>query len=451
MNFSSQLKSFGILALSIFQFLLMSCNHNDEPALDNSSDIELRVSRYRTPGEAVKIAENAWAHLFGDSAVLSRSYNSTIVDMSRPVEVICTPSSRSTNSVDTLIYIVNYVDDGGFAVISAPKNVEELLAITESGSYDSLNTNDISRDGFDIWLEDVKSYVKEAASGAQKSTIITGPITCDTTPKLQVKEWNDTIVNSRIMPMLPGCWGQGEEDIKDMEEAPEGYYFSNGLAGCGIITLAQVGSWNKKPHYMPNIRGGSPVFPLDWSQIEDHKKVTIYSYEQNRNDVISPECLEPNQEDANKTISNLCRYIGDLCDADSYEGGTSASAKNILSTAKELFGSNSVSDSWMEYSCSKILNRSKMFIIIGSNPTTQVGHCWVCDGDIYIVYDHYYSTLADGAILWEDHYLGSQSVHYAHYNWGWYGYYNGWYAVFPRPGKYEVNYSSNMHYIVITK
>ena len=39
--------------------------------------------------------------------------------------------SRSGETADTLLYIVNYDDTQGFAVISAPQNVEPVIAVVE--------------------------------------------------------------------------------------------------------------------------------------------------------------------------------------------------------------------------------------------------------------------------------------------------------------------------------
>lgn len=114
---------------------LQSCNdegpgipiEENEPAKSSGNPL------MRSPEEAIDIAQRAYEEFYGDATPSSRGRS--VIDCSRPVEVVRCARSRGGSS-DTLLYIVNFVDDQGFAVIAAPRAADELLAVTEAGVMD---------------------------------------------------------------------------------------------------------------------------------------------------------------------------------------------------------------------------------------------------------------------------------------------------------------------------
>ena len=64
------------------------------------------------------------------------------------------------SSSDTLMYIVNYDDGNGFAIISARRIAEPVLAVIDNGSYIPDNKSD--NPGFNIFMNAAKIYVKNA-------------------------------------------------------------------------------------------------------------------------------------------------------------------------------------------------------------------------------------------------------------------------------------------------
>lgn len=443
-----------LLAVILSTFISVSCTHNDEPETIDSSDVVVKFSRYRTPDEAVKIAENAWLRLLGDNNIQSRSSKGSIVDKNRPVEIISIPSSRGTNAEDTLLYIVNYIDNGGFAVVAAPKNVEYLLAVIERGNYDSNDINNVEREGFDMWLEDAKSYVQIKSSSEKIDTVIIDPSVLDTIHKTQVKEWNDTIVNSRVMPMLPGCWGQGDIRGKNLLSLAEGYYFSNGVCGCATLAIAEVALWKRFPDKVPNF-GESIQTPIsiNWDMLYRHKvcryqlESTTLGYWDDKDDFI---CREYDKHDIHLQIANLCRFIGMLCDAQCGSDGTSVDKDKALSVAKNLFGRDKVSDSWMKYNSDHLPGPNSIFVLRGENKALGGKHEWVSDGHVHLVYDHYMSTKADDYSVWETQYMGRHTTQLSHYNWGWYGEFNGWFTNVLIYGSQKVHFS-DIEYYTVTK
>lgn len=94
--------------------LLAGCSENE--LLSDSAFTTQSTSTLRTMDEAIDIAQHATS-LLDDCTPSSRSIGRTI-DLSSPVHVIRGIKSRAT-AADTLMYVINYADNQGFAIVSA--------------------------------------------------------------------------------------------------------------------------------------------------------------------------------------------------------------------------------------------------------------------------------------------------------------------------------------------
>lgn len=65
------------------------------------------------------------------------------------IKTICNRESRGQN--DTLIYVVNYEDNKGFALISAVDDSQPVLAVVPNGSYDPEIGTD--NPGFNLFMD----------------------------------------------------------------------------------------------------------------------------------------------------------------------------------------------------------------------------------------------------------------------------------------------------------
>lgn len=102
--------------------------------------------------EALQIADNALNFLTGSS---TRAVSREIA--MNNITLILSPSTRSAGN-DTLLYVVNYADNNGFVVISANKNTEGLLAVTETGNYNPTISDYTENQGFATFMDMAKSY-----------------------------------------------------------------------------------------------------------------------------------------------------------------------------------------------------------------------------------------------------------------------------------------------------
>lgn len=122
---------------------------------------QLNNLQMRTMDEVLEIAANASSMVAPDGAEngLSRGLG-RVVDPSCEVVPIGKAKSRSAGD-DALMYVVNYADNNGFAVVSANKNAPEVLAVTEKGHFSS--EENIEIEGFQIWLDETVGYLDALA------------------------------------------------------------------------------------------------------------------------------------------------------------------------------------------------------------------------------------------------------------------------------------------------
>lgn len=403
---------------------LCSCSQ-EEPVAPvqepTSENIENPLTR--SPQEAVAIAEQAWQEFYGSDASASRSSSAPLIDLSRPVEVVRGTQSRGSSDADTLMYVVNFTDDAGFAIVAAPRNKEALLAVTSQGHYypESMPDEELIP-GFELWMENVDMYLK-----SNNEAISRGDISIGGGGLTPIKEWDDTIVYRKIDRQLNNTWGQGNNVLSEYmtyidSEKPEGAYFSNGLCGCGPLAIAEVGLVLKRPSSINMDKNNSgEQLTLDWNRMSRHKmfKYSFAAY---------GECDEPaaEQYETHRMLAKMLRAIANKTDAVSVPGETTVTMDNMHKAALELFGSNNVSG-WNLLNINTNFQNKEMLVVSGrSTADATQGHAWVCDGLYYLVWDRYAEIPNQYGFL-ETHYQGRQISAKLHFNWGWYGDCDGWY------------------------
>lgn len=396
---------------------LCSCSQ-EEPVASvqepTSENIENPLTR--SPQEAVAIAEQAWQEFYGSDASASRSFSAPLIDLSRPVEVVRGIKSRGASDADTLMYVVNFTDDAGFAIVAAPRNKEALLAVTSQGHYypESMPDEELIP-GFEIWLNNARSIIRDS------STIITPIPNPEIIGKLEQKEWEDTLQRLMVEPQVSIVWGQGDTIPTDLHKFPEGYLFKNGLAGCATIALAQVCSFFQQPTYInwSGLNQGER-FNLDWSQMLRHRSRFIPTSISE-----ASRCWETDKTGTHQMVAQFCRCIANWTDADdSSPGRTSTNKNNTLSVLKKLLPGKSI-QGWTDFKPNTYPLNNQIWLMLGESP--DGGHAWICDGTHYIMAMHYFATRENATQPWNIIQRTQYTTLFIHYNWGWYGHSNGWY------------------------
>lgn len=166
------------------------CADEENFFLEESAARNIGTSNNRTPQDAQALAADAFRTFIDSTYVESRS--GSIIDYSKPVVILRNPLSRSSESNDTLIYIVNYADDAGYAIIAAPKKVEPVLAVVHEGSFnEDLNDPSAHSPGFLMWLDNTMSII--GGGDLIDSIPNDDDLHAEPIPDLaQVKEYNET-------------------------------------------------------------------------------------------------------------------------------------------------------------------------------------------------------------------------------------------------------------------
>lgn len=144
---------------------LASCS-NDEifeatANVAEESAQEVDFSR-RSYSEALQIAQNSIAMIQDSAAVTRGEEVGRTLNLESGVKTYCQKTTRANGASanDTLIYVFNFNDNKGFAVVSANRATEGLLAVVENGSYDP-NSKWIDSYALEC-LENAKEYVANA-------------------------------------------------------------------------------------------------------------------------------------------------------------------------------------------------------------------------------------------------------------------------------------------------
>lgn len=426
-----------LLLAAVLAISMASCTSENEPTvleLEQSLELKYRNPVTRSSQEAIEIANNALRQF--DEETRSRSITEDrYVDLSSGVKVICAPNGRNVAKSDTLIYVVNFANDKGYALVSAPRIKEGLLALTSSGHYDPEEQVLDPNPGFSMWLNNAMAYVAEKDNPNFLGGDILPPVRDTTLKPIQQKEWNDTIVNTIIGPQIKNAWGQGIINVLNLQTHPEGFLFSNGLCGCGPLAIAQICLYYEYPKM---VEYWGNFYNLDWSKIKTHRL-----RHDNENSCYKDDLTH-------SMIAWLCYSIGQKANATPGQYVTSTNANDLVNALKLMLPHKSISKTWTMINNTEVLpGPGQIMLMYGhiNDGKKEDGHAWVCDGGHTIEYIHYFATRESNSDVWEIQSKSTQTTKYSHFNWGWYGLDDGWFYQFQVPTSLGIAYK--FHYVMV--
>lgn len=386
--------------------MLLSCSTYDMPdvlqSVDDSPNKPL-IKKSRSIDEAIEIAEDAIKYIScNDSRSKGRVINRSSINY------MINRSSRSADC-DTVMYVINFNDEEGFALVAYDKDVPGLIAITDMGNYSPENGSDIP--GFELFVENTNYLLSLRENG--KELVDTGfshigePFPGELAEFKTEKIYYD---DSKVEPNLNIRWGQTH---------PEGELFENGLSGCTNTAMAIMLSYMKRPQQITLTFPGheNEILELNWDKLLRHVKSGYSSV------------FDMCDYETHITLSKLCRELGQLnhsvCELDA----TSTIVGNQISTFRQLGFSVS---SFMDCSFGVIkstLDNGGVLYASGRVDDSVDGHGWVFDGYIHQQWwsGEYVKQPGEDWVLVNDH--GVSELSLAHVNWGWDGMYNGYFMI----------------------
>lgn len=235
---------------------LASCSSEEVfETAENKTEIAtgLSISETRSYEEAMAIAQEAISMIENNGKMTRSEEAHRSINTTNGVKVYCQNTTRANGSDanDTLLYVVNFNDNKGFAVVSAKRATEGLLAVIEEGYYDP-NSNNGESIAIEC-LENLKDYVAEAKMDTAKTTRGGGWETHFGNGSIWTgssdvyREFTDMLT---IYPKITVKWGQTGSIARccPLYHDASGKVVGPGsIAGSGPIALAQIMSYYNQP------------------------------------------------------------------------------------------------------------------------------------------------------------------------------------------------------------
>lgn len=409
-----------ISILFIISMVFIGCNEDtmlreaSTPSFPNTNTKSVTL----TPTEAVALAQRAADKLFP-----SKSRNSSRTAALENVKTIRTQSSRANGS-DTLMYVVNYNDEAGYALIGARRDRKNVLAVIDKGSYDPEIGSD--NPGLNLFLGAAETYLNdnyEPEDAIPEDTIY------EVYPS---HEWRDTVIH-KVNPKFDGlAWGQ---------KGLYGMYCPNQTAGCVPVAIGSIKTYLRKVYNGSTYEGfnfsGRPysTSTINWNELFAHKS-NLY-------------CYETDAENTHIAIAAILRQIGKDVDANYTSSGTGVSKSNAKKGIEQQFSDMKVSgfSDFSYYSIKGALNFGIVYMRGDEVNPDLGGHAWVADGytemDITVEQEFWnpWTNRFDKQMPY------SYSDRYLHFCWGWNGQDDGYFegSVF-KTSQYKFN---NVEFISI--
>lgn len=382
-----------VLFFMMLGLAVCSCSNDEGVVLPGENNAETTL---RTKEEAVSIAEKF-------NATRQEEGSRATAKIVKSVEVI--RSTESRNDSDPLIYVINYEDNEGFALVSAAKAGIAVIGFSDEGNFDVEAAEESSNTSY--YLDAAKEYVAGM-------TLSSGPIVDPTIPET---------LTQMILNHVEVEWG---------ESYPEGIFCSNTLAGCVQTTMAQMMSYLEKPTSLTLTYPDRDVDTqlLNWSEIKKHKKSIVLKNKLVEGDTSGSdpethlaEC--EGSEDVHKVIGRLCRQLGYMNNATYVNLSTYVSSNKYYSTFQTLCPSNTftnVKDFNDDYSnLWNDLYANPGVAYIQTLSLFSTNNVWLCDGGYHYItttnvlkYDGTYEKLIE-------------HEYYYHFNWSNCGKNNGYF------------------------
>lgn len=347
-------------------------------------------SNTRSYDEALKIAENAIGMLEDSNSTTRNGDKCRKIDLSDNKVIMRDAKTRGeSDGSDSLIYVFNFENDEGFALVSASKNTDGLLAVTEQGHCDPETPSGI--DGFDMFVDMAKEYVLAGMNSGSFE---------------EIKDSIIVLSTSQVGPYVTVKWGQ---------TIAEGESYPNNSAGCANIAMAQIMSYYKYPTQIKLSHNNNEIQNLNWNKMCSHD---TRHYSNTCSDIVP-----------HLSISQLCRELGVRNNSKEESGETTTITCSIVhNTYSDLGYSNR--GVW-DYNYNGPYYRAELdnhhlIHVTGLRPNSLYGHDWVFDG--YLTENcRVYSMHKIGNVWHYTDYSYPLVRYYNHYNWGWYGCNNGFF------------------------
>ena len=316
-----------------------------------------------------------------------------------PVVAYTATSSRNENSSAPSFYVVNFESEG-FVIVAGDDRSQPILAFSNEGAFVTENMPAHIRFFLDGYAEEIQhitdsqqavdettrqqweSLLSDAASAPKygNGDIVVAPL-------LGNNRWNQTKYYNNLCPA---------------DATGDPAYGGHAAVGCGALVMGQVMRYWR----FPTTGTGSHSYSSSYGTLSADFGATTYHYESMPDNII-PE-LHP--DSCIEAVATLLYHCGVAVNMNYGPSASVANSNRIVSALSQYFSypttiqyierGNLSSTVWFNYLKSE-LDEGAPFMYGGSG--NYGGHVWTCDG--------------------------YQDDDYFHFNWGWGGKQNGFYAL----------------------
>ena len=233
-----------LLNLILFSMLLAGCQK-----VENSAEKEVKVlpteelSPRLTYQEAAAVAQKSIGWLEKNAKTRSKRGTRTINHAN--TKAVVDNATRNGGEADTLMYVFNFANNEGFAMVATARNSEQLIAVTEQGSYTP--GVETENEGFNMFARAAEEYVSTLA-------ITPGPGQIDPGGPFYKIEYQEDY--NTIGPLLTTKWGQSGIYGSECPNSPYG------VAGCVAIAMAQIMVYHQHPASIAITYPNAPISSL---------------------------------------------------------------------------------------------------------------------------------------------------------------------------------------------
>lgn len=398
-----------LLCLFSLSIALIACSdemggveavETDEPG------IEIEDEYFITESQAVQIALQA-----KNAINKTRSRNTYSVANVRKIGQVNARSSESSS----LLYVVEFDDDNGCAVIAGKRTSDPVLAVTEKGylTYGTAQDNP----GAEMFMKQAQTYVKG---------LVLNPID---TLKDNYRYWEDrldTLIYVSVPQRLNIAWHQ-KYPLNQFCPIIGGNY---SLTGCGPLSCAMMMSYFQYPKSIVlTYNGSGEVQNLNWKGIHAVMSVDPYS-----------NIFGQFTEGYEKMAAQLIREIGHKVNVEyGVDCSGVSSIHDLIGYLAPLgFGHSS------SLSMPSLSNERKSIVLVqGDN------HVFIIDGQERLwtqLVETIYEFKAGIKTKISEEIINESFYNRVHVNWGWGGVDNGYYNANVLQTKYPVALDNTITY-----
>lgn len=379
----------AITSFAVLAGITCSCSDEPNPKTPGQSYLQEKRSELDLKDFAVK----AYSHFFPTKS------RAQVIPES--IQAIQHPQSRSGSQENEYpLYVVNFADSMGYAILSSDPNVEPILAVIQNGSYDP---NDL--------VPGVEDFIKAADYYSTNNARQVSPGDDSTIKPSQFyqywEETIDTIDFVKIEPRLD-CW-YGQEGLYSK-------YCPTETSGCAATAIGMALSFKEQSSIRLTFDNRNETLNLNWPELKKHK----YSHLNCNTNWLGVEVCYATDEthDVIGKIIGQVNYLVNINDPYKTPGASEADVSNALTnigiTHQGIQPYNSAA---------KHLTDNNILLVFGiSNDDTtdsansHKDHIFMIDGVDYVNYLSTFSIYETNGIIWhlissEQNYYSSNFVH----------------------------------------